>query len=354
MGNAHIKEEILLTSAMDELLVKGITDAASVRTLQKCKEALEHTKDIAVCSIRARKPAVRITLDKCYAGDNEEIADFRKKAESARTFTAFTDQLKRLESIEKAAREKLYSRCILSKGDSHIISKSDFEDFYKSDFGKYKDKWEETLEEIRAIYGVEMLGFKNRVSQIIHSTPYSPETKKSLEARLKRVCTLEEDAYVSKLTLELDSEFSPDAFEDEEMIAAVTTATLNRTRRDMADLIGGLISAAYESVCAYLLQVGVSEKDTTLGLVSSKNKLRKAATQVDTGNVFHFEPVAELVERMREMAEIEDTLDARYALLELLSEIWKLGLKYDLDLDEKKLPNAEGIRITPTILEEGV
>lgn len=354
MGNAHLKEELLLTNALDEVLVRGVTDANSIRTLNRCKEALENTKDIAVCSIRARKPAVRITLDKCFVGDEEEVAEFRKKAESARTFTAFTDQLKKLESIEKASREKLYSRCILSKGDSHLIGKSDFEDFFKSDFGKYKKKWDETLEEIRSIYDLEMRSFKNRVLQIISSTPYSPETRKSLEHRLERVIKIEKDDYVKSLTLEIDSEFSPDSFEDEEMIAAVTTASLNRTRRDMADLIGGLIKACYEGVCAYLLQVGMSEKDTTLGLVSSKNKLIKVASQVDLGNVFNFEPVSELVERMREMTNIEDTLDARYLLLELLSDIWKLGLKYSLELDERKLPNAEGIRITPTILEEGV
>lgn len=350
----EIKNTVLLTSKLDDLLVKGITDAAAERTLAKCKEALANTKDIAVCTIRARKPAIRITLDKYLGNDSEEIANFRKKAESAKTLTAFTDYLKKLESIEKAAREKLYSKCVMSKGDSHIISKDDFQDYFKDEFEVYKARWDETLEGIRAVFPMEMLAFKNKVEKIIDSTPYDEAVSERLKHQLARVTSISEDDYVRKLTMELDSEFSPDSFEDEEMIKAVTAASLNRTRRDMAEIIGGLVRTAYEGTCMYLLQVGMTDKDTTWGLVSSKKKFSKVREHLIAGNVFEFEPIIHIAEAMNETVGIEDTLDARCSLLQLLSFIWALGNKYELDLDPKKLPNAESIVVTPELLEEEV
>lgn len=354
MDNKSKKNSLLLASKLDDLLVKGITDAAAEQQLAKCKEALANAQNISVCSIRARKPAIRITLDKYYGNDDEEIANFRKKAESSRNLTAFTDYLKKLDSIEKACREKLYGKCIMSKGDSHIISKDDFQDFTLDDFGDYKKKWDDTLDSIRNIFDVEILAFKNRVTRIINETPYAEETKDRLNYRLARVCSIDVDTYVSKITLELDSEFAPETFSDETMIKTVSVAALNRTRRDMAEIIGGLIRLAYEGTCMYLLQVGTTEKDTTWGLAKSKEKYKTCRERLISGNVLEFEPISSIAEQIDEIVKIEDTFDARLALIELLSSIWALGNKYELDLEVKKLPNADGITITPELLEEGV
>ena len=347
-------KKLLLVSKLDDLLVKGVTDVSSQNQLEKCKEALANAQNISVCSIRARKPAIRITLDKYLGGDDEEIANFRKKAESARTLTAFTDYLKKLDSIEKACREKLYSRCIMSKGDSHIISKDDFQDFVLNDFNGYKSKWDETLSNMKVIFDNEILAFENRVSRIIEDTPYEDEVKKRLKKRLEHVCSAKESEYIKRLTLDIDSEFAPEAFSDEKMIETVSAAALNRTRRDMAEIIGGLIRTAYEGVCMYLFQVGKTEKDTTWGLSSSKEKFRTCQKRLQNGNVLEFEPITAIADKIGEIANIEDTFDARLSLIELLSVVWALGNKYELDLDEKKLPNADGIVITPELLEEGV
>ena len=352
-----MKEEskkLLLVSKLDSLLVKGVTDVATQDQLEKCKEALANAQNISVCSIRARKPAIRITLDKYLGGDDEEIANFRKKAESARTLTAFTDYLKKLDSIEKACREKLYSKCIMSKGDSHIISKDDFQDFVLNDFNGYKSKWHEILENMNAIFDNEILSFENRVSRIIEDTPYENEVKIRLKKRLEHVCSVKESEYIKRLTLDIDSEFAPEAFSDEKMIETVSTAALNRTRRDMAEIIGGLIRTAYEGICMYLFQVGKTEKDTTWGLSSSKEKFRTCQRRLQNGNVLEFEPIIAIADKIGEIANIEDTFDARLSLIELLSVVWALGNKYELDLDERKLPNADGIVITPELLEEGV
>ena len=352
MATETIKNNILIASKLDSLLTNGIMDVAAERQLEKCTEALANTKDISVCSIRARKPAIRITLDKFFAeSEDEEIRNFRKKAESARTLTAFTDYLKKLDSIEKACREKLYSRCVVSKGDSHIISRDDFQDFVLEDFEGYKAKWSETIDDIRAIFGNEMLAFNNRVTKIIDGTPYEDSTKERLKKTLARVVSTKEDDYVRGITLDVESEFPPEAFDDEKMIETVSTAALHRARRDMADIIGGLVVTAYEGVCLYLLQVGVTEKDTTWGLAKSKDKLKTCKKRLESGNVFEFEPIIAIADAIGEIVSIEDTLDARMALVELLADIWALGNKYELELDPKKLPNADGIVITPEFLE---
>lgn len=352
MEQSKIKEMVLAIESskkLNAIFEEGI-NAANEEKVSELQDMFNNAKNVALVSVHVHKPTLNVNLGVNLPDDiPEDVGAFCSKSESGLKFTGFTDQFKKLESIEKCIKNQIKQHSITDT--VKMMTLEGFEQFFE----KYKDyqmSWNDVVEEIRTIYSSDLEVFRTSVNWRIKNdiAKGNPQLEEMLTERLNKTLGKTADEFCSRLYLELDSEFSPEQFEDEELKKFLSVSQIEKQKKQMRCIIEGLISKSFEASCSYLLAVAKTQFESLISLNGRNSKFSKSAKEIAKANIFEIDCISEISREMKRISNINYTEEAFSELLTLLKDIYFVATKYGVELDMKKLPNCDSLILTESDL----
>jgi len=296
--------------------------------------AVESAENIGTAVIHFHRPPMRIALgnmSSVISGLSEELSTFVDRRSDAFSLKAFTDESKKLKSIEELIRRKLAGLCI--GGSDYITS----EDFYGTFLPFLREKVEEynnVRATIETYYEAEMAEYEARALDVIRAT--CPKKESEVLRVLDSFTSRNKESFVAAICYDIDTSFDERGCLNADEQQLLKDAKRAYAERQAQDLFVGLLRELYNGVGHYTALIK-DAPEVLSGYPGCKKGLKELADKVSLGNPGGAFPViTKMTDGIRELSKEESRDLANNRAFDILSEVVGLADTFGVTLSPKE------------------
>lgn len=316
-----------------DLLKKGEElDEQAMANAFICEESINKVK------VHISKGYVRICLgnikDLNIQGLDSDEKEFGEKSGNNYIVTAFSEQFKKIASIENSIRKY---RDNFSVGHSDYMQLTTFEEEFFPLFDEKKDSFDEVINEIGQIYDQEIASFTSKVRSL--SSKACPNKLLEIEREIRRINSVSVNDFLAKFEMGLETNFDISQVGDQKLKEIIEESNKAFVKRTFAQFQKGMIQELFNATAVFYKGVNGCLTESLLTLKKTKENIRKAAVKVQRDNVGNLPFISQAIKDMIELSESCFKTVALDKAYELLAILYGKALDLEYSLDTKQLPD---------------